>query len=82
VKEIVFTDEPAFNHLGTKKLIVMNGNLAARVANTPETIEHLLKRFQAIRSAMHYPHPELSHLAELLHSALFIHRGQAPTPPW
>jgi len=47
VKEIVLTNEPGLNHLGTKMAIVMDGKLAARVAKTPKTIDHLLKRFQA-----------------------------------
>ena len=49
VKEIVLTNEPALNHLGTKRAIVMDGRLATRLAKTPETIDRLLKRFQVIR---------------------------------
>ena len=37
----------SLNHLGTKKVIVMNDKLAARVAKNPEAIEHLLNNFQA-----------------------------------
>ena len=47
VKEIVIS-ETQWNHLGTKKVIVMDDKLAARVANHPEAIERLLKKIQAI----------------------------------
>ena len=40
----------SLNHLGTKKVIVMNDKLAARVAKNPEAIEHLLNNFQATRA--------------------------------
>ena len=49
MKEVVIS-EPHRNHLGTKKVIVMDDKLAARVAKDPETIKHLLKNFQAIRA--------------------------------
>ena len=47
VKEIIIS-ETHRNHLGTKKVIVMDDKLAARVANHPEAIERLLKKIQAI----------------------------------
>ena len=47
VNEMIIS-ETHENHLGTKKVIVMDDELAARVANHPEAIERLLKEFQAI----------------------------------
>ena len=52
VKEIVIS-EPPLSHHGTKKVIVMNKKLAARVTRDPDAIERLLKNFQAVTQFGH-----------------------------
>ena len=49
VKEIVIS-MPPLRHHGTKKVIVMNQRLAARVSSDDDAIERLLESFQAVHT--------------------------------
>ena len=59
VNEIVIS-EPPLSHHGTNKVIVMNQRLATRVSRDDDTIERLLKNFQAVPQLSLYPLPNHS----------------------